>query len=124
MSNLHLFDAVSIVRGSSSWREIAPPIVQGGKPLLVSEALRPESFRALLRVRGRVALLHVNLPWNRMSHSPKPENGGPWTDSLVQDSDWLPMWIEPDHLIRPTPGRLASLVGTDAVAGTLKGGSI
>jgi hypothetical protein len=31
---------------------------------------------------------------------PKAENGGPWTDGLIQDCDWLPVWIEPDRLNR------------------------
>jgi hypothetical protein len=32
---------------------------------------------------------------------PKTEkNGGPWTDGLIQNRNRLPLWIEPDRLIR------------------------
>jgi hypothetical protein len=31
---------------------------------------------------------------------PKAENRRRWTDGLIQDCDWLPIWIEPDCSIR------------------------
>ena len=31
---------------------------------------------------------------------PKTENGGPWTDGLIQNCDRLPISIEPDCLVR------------------------
>ena len=38
--------------------------------------------------------------WAVIGRPPKAENGGPWTDGLIQDRDRLPISIEPDCLVR------------------------
>ena len=63
--------------------------------------------RLLIAVLGGLAERDPPLPIygaptpGRDRPPPKTEkNGGPWTDGLIQNCDRLPIWIEPDCLIR------------------------
>ena len=61
-----------------------------------SEILRVYCLRHILPTFAYLPIISRNA--SVVIRHPKAENGGPWTD-LMQNCDWLPVYIEPDCLV-------------------------